>query len=184
MVDGSEQPSGDGDDGLFLAAPLLKGLLLSVDFRMLLTAAGSKRDLDQQGLEISAGFADAGSFLLTGALRVLRGRASPGAEMLGGIKHRQVCDHPRDIAADGQPAERQAAVQPGRRVPLRVLPLSEHRRGQTAPGTAEPGRFPADCGGVSVPRLCQRRAGHLYAADPHESLNGDEYQEDPAADEE
>ena len=90
VIDSREQPSGDGDDGLFLAAPLLEGLLLPVDFRMFLAAAGSKRDLDQQGLEISAGFANAGGFLLTCALRVLRGKASPGAEMPGGVKYRHV----------------------------------------------------------------------------------------------
>ena len=74
----------------FLTAPFLQRLLLSVDFRMFFTAACSKSDLNQQGLEISTGFANASGFLLTGTLRVLRGKTSPRAEMLRGIKHRHV----------------------------------------------------------------------------------------------
>lgn len=91
MVNGSEKPSGNGNDGLLLTAPLLEGLLLPVDFGMLFAAAGSKRNLNQQRLEISTGFANTSGFLLACALCILRGKASPRAKMLGSIKHRHVC---------------------------------------------------------------------------------------------
>lgn len=90
MVDSSKQSSSNGNDGLFLAAPLLESLFLSIDFRVLFAAAGSKRNLDQQRLEISTGFANASGFLFAGTLRILRGKASSGAKVFGGIKHRHV----------------------------------------------------------------------------------------------
>lgn len=60
VVDGSQEPSGNGNYGFLFPSPLLKSVLLPIDFRMLLTAAGSKSDLNQQWLEIGAGLADTG----------------------------------------------------------------------------------------------------------------------------
>src|SRR5699024_12717454 len=62
----------------------------SVCVRMSYAWACSKSGLNRQVLEISTGFANASGFLLTGTLRVLRGKTSPRAEMLRGIKHRHV----------------------------------------------------------------------------------------------
>lgn len=55
--------------------------------------------------------------------------------------------------------------------------------GQTAPGKAGSGRLSADRGGLPVPRLYQRCAWDLYAADPHGSSGGDGPQENSTVDE-
>ena len=74
VVHGREEPSGNGNDGFLLAAPLLEGLLLPVDFGMLFAAAGSKRNLNQQRLEVSAGFANTSGFLLACHVQSEQGR--------------------------------------------------------------------------------------------------------------
>lgn len=90
MVNGSENPAGNGDDSLFLAAPLLKRLLLPLNFGILLATAGRKGGLNKQGFKVSAGFANTGGFLLARALRVLRGKTSPGTKVLGSIEYRHI----------------------------------------------------------------------------------------------
>ena len=78
----------NSDSGFSGTASLLEDLVLGNDFRMELRAwiAGSDRTLYEQRFEVLPCFTDASSFLLVGALVVLRDKASPRTKVFGGLE--------------------------------------------------------------------------------------------------
>lgn len=83
----------------------------NLDFRMLLTAAGGKSNLNQQRLEIGAGLADTGGFLLACAFCILGSQPRPGTKMFGSLKDGHVCtdfsENPNSCKGIGNPWNRQ-----------------------------------------------------------------------------
>lgn len=90
VVKAGQDHTCNGDNGTFMTAALLDTVILDFKIRILFVFDGSKRTLDQQRLEVSTSPGDTAAFLLPGALVILRGKAGPGAEMLGGLKDRHV----------------------------------------------------------------------------------------------
>ena len=84
VVDSCKQRSGNGNDGFFVTSALFQCTVTVVDFRMFVfTLNSNQSSLNQQGLNVYAGTADASGFLLSRALIVLRSKTSPRTKMLG-----------------------------------------------------------------------------------------------------
>ena len=58
-----------------------KSKIAAADFRKLFCTNSTESALNEQGLDVGTGSTDSGSFLLSGALLVLRRKPSPGSKM-------------------------------------------------------------------------------------------------------
>ena len=82
IVDGREQHPGNGDNGFLVAPAFFERKIAIADFRELPGTNRTEGALNQQRLDVGAGPADSGSFLLPGTLVVLRRKPCLGAKML------------------------------------------------------------------------------------------------------
>lgn len=87
IVYGSQQHSGNGDDGLLVSPAFLQREIATAHFGELLSTDSIKSALNKQRLDVDSSSADPNGLFLFGALVVLRRKPSPGAEMLRGGEH-------------------------------------------------------------------------------------------------
>lgn len=102
VVDGSQQHSGDGDDGFLVTPALFESKIAVADFWELFGSNSVESALNEQRLDVGSGTADPGGFLLPGTLVVLRRKPRPGAKMLRGGKHGHIHSDFRNDANSGK----------------------------------------------------------------------------------
>ena len=102
IVDGSQQYSSNGNDGLLVSLPLFQSKVTAADFRKLLGPNGAQSALDKQRLDIGPAAADSSGLFLPGTLVVLRRKSSPGAKVLRGGEHRHIHSDFRNDANCGK----------------------------------------------------------------------------------
>ena len=87
VVNGSKQHSGNGNNRFLVASAFFESEIAVADFWKLFCANCIEGALNKQGLDVGTGAADSGSFLLPGALVILRRKPCPGTKMLLGGEH-------------------------------------------------------------------------------------------------
>ena len=92
VKDSRKQSASDGDSGFLNTAAFLQDLVLCKELRAAFGAwvAGGDGALDQKRLDILTRFANARSFLLSGAFIVLRGETRPRTKLLGRFELRHL----------------------------------------------------------------------------------------------